>query len=200
MSVGRISGKGAAEQLIGIEEMLRKQSEQQLEQNQSGGKEQLETRSVLETAKAANTNVMGGNFSGNRIDPESSRYVEASLASFDVLRQQKNASIAQAWGNFDEFGGLQGGARRYAQRHKIFEKMNVTNEEIRDELEKKTQEAQAPKDAEGNPIPGATAGTEAEVPQVAVAPEPSPAASADAQMPEPEVTVAEPQVSIDIKV
>lgn len=43
MSIGRITGKGAAEQLIGIEEMLRKQVEKQMEQAETGGQGRAET-------------------------------------------------------------------------------------------------------------------------------------------------------------
>ena len=197
MSIGRISGKGAAEQLIGIEEMLRKQAEKQLEQAKNGtGEENLQKKSVLEAARAANTNVMGGNFAGNRIDEESSRYVEASLKTFQELRDQKNASIAQVWANSDSLGGIQGKSRQLIEREQLREKLNEANDGIKEDIEKKAQEAQAPKDAEGKPIMEGASPTETEVPKIADAPAPAPEIAEVA----PEAAVNAPKVSINIRV
>lgn len=200
MSIGRVAGKAAAEQLIGLEEMLRKQNEKQLEQAQNGGQETAPVKSVLEAVKAANTNVMSGNFS--RLDPENSRYVEASLNSMAVLKEQKRGMVAQVWANSDQLGGIQGKSRQLLEREALRKKLNEANEKIREEIEQKARETQVPKDAEGKPIPGAEVGAEAEVPKIAS----DPAVSAeiekigDAQIAAPEVTIKAPQQSIDIKV
>lgn len=197
MSIGRIAGKAAAEQLIGIEEMLRKQAEKQLEQAQNGKVEQDgQQKSILEAVRAAKTNIMGGNFSGHRIDADSSRYIEASLQIFQELRQQKNATLAQAWANADSLGGIQGKSRQLIEREKLREKLNEANIHIKEEIEDKAQEAMAPKDAEGQPITEVSIGSEPEVPKIAEAPPTTPEIVEAA----PEVAISAPTVSIDIKV
>lgn len=153
MSIGRIAGKGAAEQLIGIEEMLRKQNEKQLEAAQSGSSEVLDQRSVLAAVKAANTNVMSSNFA--QIEIENSRYVEASLKSMTELRQQKNSMIAEMWANSDQLGGLQGPSRQLIEREQLREQLNTSSSEISEDIERKAKEAQVSREAEGGPIPGA---------------------------------------------
>lgn len=90
---------------------------------------------MLEAVKAADTGVVGGLFAGNRIDPETSRYVEASLQSMDVLKDQKRAMSTQVWANADRLGGLQGKSREYVERERLREKLNESNDEIRDDIE-----------------------------------------------------------------
>lgn len=206
MSVGRIAGKAAAEQLIGMEEMLRKQAEKHLEPPQDGTGQNMEQRSVLEAVRAANTGVMGGNFAGSRFDPESSRYVEASLKSMEVLKEQKRNMIAQVWANSDRLGGLQGKSRQYIEREELRKALNESNDEIREDIENKAQEAQLPRDAEGNIIPGAAIAQDAldlasaaaaEAPVTAPSAAPAPAPAPDAAPAGQQAALA-PQ--IDIKV
>lgn len=203
MSITRVLG-GSSEQTSSVEEMMRRQAEKQLEaQELDQNKEQ---KSVAAAVRSANTNVMGNNFTAKESGP--SRFAEATWQGVQVLVQQKRAMSKQIWAEADDLGGAPGGMRKHLQARQLQKELQKSNDEIREEIEKKAKEAQAPKDAEGQPIQEAGTPPDAKAPEIKAA-EPAVTTGAATQAPvaqtgQPEAAEAAkapvPKASINIKI
>ena len=128
-------------------------------------------------------NMMARNFASAETEP--SRYITARLESFSIVTMMKRAEESSITSLLDEFGGLAGpsiydphgnnkggGESEAAIRRKLMQKagkriMEDAEEDFkktRERLEDKAEEAVAPKDENGNPIPDATAPNSASAP------------------------------------
>lgn len=128
-------------------------------------------------------NMLARNFAS--ADTEPSRYITARLESFSIVTMMKRAEESSITSLLDEFGGLAGpsiydphgnnkggGESEAAIRRKLMQKagkkiMEDAEEDFKktkEHLEKKAEEAVAPKDENGNPIPEATAPNAAPAP------------------------------------
>lgn len=113
---------------------------------------------------AEQPNLMAGNFAG--ATGEQSRYIQATLQSFEVERQVVLASkevltavaasmVAASGIDADRASSPAGASMemRRVSNTKTLEASGRNLKEVREEIEARAEEATAPKDANGNPIP-----------------------------------------------
>ena len=137
-----------------------------------------------ELVGSGNDGVMASNFAS--VDTLESKYVAATLMSFQAQRQMKHDEVNKVLSSIDEFNGdLK--LRRRRDAEKMVQELQKENEKMKKELEKKAEEALAsaghqetvyPQDT----LPLTTDGAESvEVPKIAV-PIPQTAPSATEKM------------------
>ncbi len=161
MNIQGIAGSAMDDHLSMLEEMQYKKSERQADEPLAPKVADAFTAATSASAPAnahgvSSGNVMSSNFTheGSRV----SKYIDANVASLEQLIQMKRAMSGQIMAQADEYGGVDGGTRAQLQRSKMYKTGDNAMEENRDELDKKTAEAMAPKDENGEPIPGSVPG------------------------------------------
>ncbi|WP_461210960.1 hypothetical protein [Desulfocurvus sp. DL9XJH121] len=133
------------------------------------------------SSTSGSSNLLAGNFVNAA--SETSKYIEARLGAFQIQNSIENAQASSASSLLDAAGGLfflkddggGGGDRKYVEGvlHKLkvdrlaknqknkeaIEHSEPVLEESRDQIEDAAQEATAPTDANGEPLPGTTDGS-----------------------------------------
>lgn len=217
-----------------LKDLLRGKSENEIEGITQSAVSAIHTSPTPETAQlslaiqktgktsSGHSNLMAGNFTG---PTERSQYIEATKTSFQVKQQmvlRSHQVLAAAAAEMLEAAGIDrtrcgsdvGAAMemRRISNKKTLEEFKKNQDEIQENIEQRAEEAMAPKDAEGNPVPDVTGTGSGSAPVAdpapTTAPETAPVESAGGgAVPEvatPEiasaVAISVPQVSIDITV
>lgn len=118
------------------------------------------SRNAANASGSGQSNVMSNNFFD--LDFEVSKYIKAQMdtESIDALRAQQGALIYEMFVALDNYNGASGKMRDLKDQQTQLEASEKNLEEVRESIETQAEEAVAPKDAEGNPIPlPDTAGT-----------------------------------------